>query len=85
MSRSWRRCDHAADLWEHLAERREAVTLLTLNPPDSLNAVNSQVLADFFLQDFFVGWQNHVAAARKPWFAAVAGFAGWRKRKEQVR
>jgi enoyl-CoA hydratase len=100
-----------------LVERRDAVTLLTLNRPDALNALNSQVLADFtdafaeyerdpdqrclivtgsakafaagadikemveksgadfFLQDFFAGWQNHVAAARKPWFAAVAGFA----------
>jgi enoyl-CoA hydratase len=100
-----------------LVERRDAVTLITLNRPQALNALNSQVLADlssafaaydadasqrcavltgsekafaagadikemvnkagadFFLQDFFSGWQSHVVATRKPWIAAVAGFA----------
>lgn len=31
--------------------------------------------ADFFLQDFFSDWQTKVVATRKPWIAAVAGFA----------
>ncbi|MEI4469632.1 enoyl-CoA hydratase-related protein, partial [Klebsiella pneumoniae] len=31
--------------------------------------------ADFFLQDFFAGWQTGVVATRKPWIAAVNGFA----------
>ena len=31
--------------------------------------------ADFFMEDFFSGWTSHVAATRKPWLAAVAGFA----------
>lgn len=100
-----------------LVEQRGAVTLFTLNRPQALNALNSQVLADlsdafakydadpsqhcavltgsekafaagadikemvdkegadFFLQDFFAGWQTKVVATRKPWIAAVAGFA----------
>ena len=100
-----------------LVEQRDAVTLITLNRPQALNALNSQVLADlgaafaaydadptqhcavltgsekafaagadikemvekeaadFFLQDFFAGWQTNVVATRKPWIAAVAGFA----------
>jgi enoyl-CoA hydratase len=31
--------------------------------------------ADFFLEDFFSGWQTGVVATRKPWIAAVQGFA----------
>ncbi|WBH16248.1 enoyl-CoA hydratase-related protein [Sphingomonas radiodurans] len=101
-----------------LVEQREAVTLVTLNRPQSLNALNTDVLADlaaafgaydkdesqrclvltgagekafaagadikqmadlpaadFFLQDFFAGWQTGVVATRKPWIAAVNGFA----------
>ncbi|MGC4252597.1 MAG: enoyl-CoA hydratase-related protein [Sphingobium sp.] len=100
-----------------LVEQRDAVTLITLNRPQALNALNSQVLADlgaafaafaadpsqhcavvtgsekafaagadikemadkpaadFFLEDFFSGWQSKVVATRKPWIAAVAGFA----------
>lgn len=100
-----------------LVEKREAVTLITINRPQALNALSSQVLADlidafaaydadpsqhcavltgsekafaagadikemsekassdFFLEDFFSGWTSHVAATRKPWIAAVAGFA----------
>jgi len=101
-----------------LVERRDAVTLITLNRPQALNALNNQVLkdlsaafaaydadpaqrcavltgsgekafaagadikemadkpaADFFLEDFFSGWQSNVVATRKPWIAAVAGFA----------
>ncbi|CAN5133710.1 enoyl-CoA hydratase [soil metagenome] len=101
-----------------LVEKRDdAVTLVTLNRPQALNALNAQVLkdlttamadydadptqrclvitgsekafaagadikemvdkdaADFFLEDFFSEWQTRVAATRKPWIAAVAGFA----------
>ena len=101
-----------------LVEQRGAVTLVTLNRPHALNALNSDVLADlsaafgaydgdesqrclvltgagekafaagadikqmadmaaadFFLQDFFAGWQTGVVATRKPWIAAVNGFA----------
>jgi enoyl-CoA hydratase len=101
-----------------LVERRDAVTLITINRPQALNALNSQVLADlsaafadydadpaqrcavltgsgdkafaagadikemvdkpaadFFLEDFFSGWQSKVVATRKPWIAAVNGFA----------
>lgn len=100
-----------------LVEKRGAVTLITLNRPQALNALNGQVLedliqafaaydadptqrcavltgsekafaagadikemadkpaADFFMEDFFSGWTSHVAATRKPWIAAVAGFA----------
>jgi enoyl-CoA hydratase len=101
-----------------LVQQRDAVTLITLNRPQALNALNNQVLkdlsaafaaydadptqrcavltgsgekafaagadikemvekeaADFFLQDFFSGWQTGVVATRKPWIAAVQGFA----------
>jgi enoyl-CoA hydratase len=102
-----------------LVEQRDAVTLVTLNRPQALNALNSQVLddliaafavfeadpsqkcavitgsgekafaagadikemadkptADFFAQDFFAKWTSHlVKATRKPWIAAVNGFA----------
>jgi len=102
-----------------LVEQKGAVTLITLNRPQALNALNSQVLADvlealatyeadpgqrcavitgsgdkafaagadikemadksmveFFLEDFFSKWTSHVTnATRKPWIAAVNGFA----------
>lgn len=101
-----------------LVEQKRAVTLVTLNRPQALNALNSQVLAelveafrayeadesqrclvltgsgdkafaagadikemaekpaaDFYLQDFFSDWQTGVVAARKPWIAAVNGYA----------
>ncbi|HTM95136.1 MAG TPA: enoyl-CoA hydratase-related protein [Croceibacterium sp.] len=101
-----------------IVEQRDAVTLITLNRPQALNALNSHVLkdlaaafaaydadpsqrcavltgsgdkafaagadikemaekpaADFFLQDFFSDWQTKVVATRKPWIAAVNGFA----------
>jgi len=101
-----------------LVEKRDAVTLITLNRPQALNALNNQVLldlsaafaaydadptqhcavvtgsgdkafaagadikemsekaaADFYLEDFFSGWTSNVAATRKPWIAAVNGFA----------
>ena len=101
-----------------LVEQRDAVTLITLNRPQALNALSSHVLkdlsaafaaydadpsqrcavltgsgdkafaagadikemvdkdaADFFLQDFISGWQTGVVATRKPWIAAVNGFA----------
>jgi enoyl-CoA hydratase len=99
-----------------LVERRGAVSLVTLNRPQALNALNSQVLkditevfadydsdagqrclvltgsekafaagadikemssqgfADMYSADFFGGWER-VTATRKPWLAAVAGYA----------
>ena len=99
-----------------LAEQRGAVTLVTLNRPQALNALNSEVLkeliaafaaydtddsqhclvltgsekafaagadikemsgqgfADMYSSDFFAGWEK-VTATRKPWLAAVAGYA----------
>jgi enoyl-CoA hydratase len=100
-------------------EQRNAVTLITLNRPQALNALNSRVLeelieafaafeadktqrcavltgsgdkafaagadikemsekpaADFYLEDFFGRWTSHlVKTTRKPWIAAVNGFA----------
>ncbi|RIV87712.1 enoyl-CoA hydratase-related protein [Aurantiacibacter zhengii] len=102
-----------------LVEKRGAVTLVTLNRPKALNALNSDVLrelgeafaaydadksqrclvltgsgekafaagadikemvekdaVDFYLEDFFSGWQTKVVkGTRKPWIAAVNGFA----------
>ena len=102
-----------------LTETRGAVTLITLNRPQALNALNSAVLeeliaafavfegdpgqrcavltgagekafaagadikemadkpaADFYADDFFSRWTSHlVKAVRKPWIAAVNGFA----------
>jgi enoyl-CoA hydratase len=102
-----------------LVEQRGPVTLVTLNRPQALNALNSQVLdeliaafaayeadaaqrclvltgagekafaagadikemaekpaADFYAQDFFSRWTSHlVKTTRKPWIAAVNGFA----------
>jgi enoyl-CoA hydratase len=102
-----------------LTETLGAVTLITLNRPEALNALNGQVLddliaafaayesddsqrcavltgsgekafaagadikemadkeaADFYLEDFFAKWTSHVVeAVRKPWIAAVNGFA----------
>ncbi|MBX9728387.1 MAG: enoyl-CoA hydratase [Sphingopyxis sp.] len=99
-----------------LVETRGAVTLVTLNRPQALNALNSQVLADLidtfarydadagqrclvltgsekafaagadikemsgqsfadmYGGDFFAGY-DRVTATRKPWIAAVAGYA----------
>jgi len=100
-------------------EQRDAVTLITLNRPKALNALNSQVLedlieafaayqadetqlcavltgsgekafaagadikemsekeaADFYLEDFFAPWTSEIVKkTRKPWIAAVNGFA----------
>jgi enoyl-CoA hydratase len=102
-----------------VVEQRDAVTLITLNRPQALNALNSQVLedliavfadfeadpgqrcavltgagdkafaagadikemadkpaADFYLEDFFARWTSDlVKKVRKPWIAAVNGFA----------
>lgn len=102
-----------------LVEQRGAVTLITLNRPEALNALSSLVLedliaafaafegdegqrcavvtgagakafaagadikemaekplADFYAADTFARWQSHlVGAVRKPWIAAVNGFA----------
>ena len=100
-----------------LVEQRGAVTLVTLNRPQALNALNSAVLkelidafaaydadegqrclvltgsgdkafaagadikemqpqgfADMFSSNFFAGWEE-VTRTRKPWIAAVNGFA----------
>ncbi len=99
-----------------LVETRGAVTLITLNRPQALNALNSQVLAELidasaaydadpdqrclvltgsekafaagadikemqtrsfaemYGGNFFAGWER-VTATRKPWIAAVNGFA----------
>jgi enoyl-CoA hydratase len=100
-----------------LVEKRDAVTLVTLNRPQALNALNSEVLkevieafqayeadpsqrclvltgsgekafaagadikemqpqgfADMYASNFFAGWEK-VTATRKPWIAAVNGFA----------
>jgi len=99
-----------------LVEKRGAVSLVTLNRPQALNALNSIVLhelidafaeydsdasqhclvltgsekafaagadikemqaqgfADMYSADFFAGWEK-VTATRKPWIAAVAGYA----------
>jgi enoyl-CoA hydratase len=99
-----------------LVETRGPVTLITLNRPQALNALNSQVLADLIAAfaaydadssqrcavltgsekafaagadikemqsqsfadmyggNFFAGY-DHVTATRKPWIAAVAGYA----------
>ncbi len=102
-----------------ITEQLGAVTLITLNRPQALNALNSAVLeeliaafaafeadpaqrcavltgagekafaagadikemadkpaADFYAEDFFARWTSHlVKATRKPWIAAVNGFA----------
>ena len=97
-------------------EQRGAVTLVTLERPQVLNALNSKVLceliaifgaydadesqrclvltgsekafaagadikemsdrgfADMYSSDFFAGWEK-VTSTRKPWIAAVAGYA----------
>jgi enoyl-CoA hydratase len=99
-----------------LVEQRGAVTLVTLNRPQALNALNNEVLtelidvfaaydadegqrclvltgserafaagadikemqsqgfADMYSSDFFAGWEK-VTTTRKPWIAAVAGYA----------
>jgi enoyl-CoA hydratase len=99
-----------------LIERHDAVTLVCINRPQALNALNAQVLADItdafaaydadpeqrclvltgsekafaagadikemadrgfaemYAGNVFAGWER-VAATRKPWIAAVAGFA----------
>jgi len=100
-----------------LVEQRGPVTLVTLNRPQALNALNAQVLddfiavmaayeadesqrclvltgnekafaagadikematksaAEFYADDTFSDWTSKVVATRKPWIAAVAGFA----------
>ncbi|MCW1403018.1 enoyl-CoA hydratase-related protein [Novosphingobium sp. MW5] len=102
-----------------LTEQRGPVTLITINRPQALNALNTQVLdelidafakfeadetqlcavltgsgdkafvagadikemvekdaVDFYKHDFFSKWTSHIVhAVRKPWIAAVNGFA----------
>ena len=102
-----------------IVEQVGAVTCVTLNRPQALNALNSQVLeeliaafaafeadpsqrcavltgagekafaagadikqmsekpaAEFYAEDFFARWTSHlVKTTRKPWIAAVNGFA----------
>jgi enoyl-CoA hydratase len=100
-----------------LVEQRDAVTLVTLNRPQALNALNGQLLldliavfeaydadpasrclvitgsekafaagadikemadksgADMYRAEMFAQWTSRIAATRKPWIAAVAGFA----------
>jgi len=99
-----------------IVDHHDAVTLVTLNRPQALNALNSQVLADLIAafaaydadpgqrclvltgsekafaagadikemseqgfadmygRNFFAGWER-VTATRKPWIAAVSGYA----------
>jgi enoyl-CoA hydratase len=108
-----------ADYETLLVEQRGAVTLITLNRPQALNALSSTVMkelitafaafeaddsqgaavltgagdkafaagadigemadkpaTEFFSQAFFDGWQKGIAnVVRKPWIAAVNGFA----------
>jgi enoyl-CoA hydratase len=105
-----------AEYQDILVEQRGAVTLITLNRPKALNALNSGVLAELihafaaydaddgqhcailtgnerafaagadikemsdqgfaemYASNFFAGWER-VTATRKPWIAAVAGYA----------
>ncbi len=111
--------DKSASYETLLVETRGAVTLITINRPQALNALNSQVLedlidafgkfeadrsqgcavitgagekafvagadikemaeksgAEFYAQDFFGKWTSHIVKlVRKPWIAAVNGFA----------
>ncbi len=107
---------HSASYETIIVEKRGAVTLITLNRPQALNALNSQLLADLisafadfdaddsqrcavltgsekafaagadikemqtqsfaemYGSNFFAGY-DRVTATRKPWIAAVSGFA----------
>jgi len=107
-----------SDFANLLVERRDAVTLVTLNRPEALNALSSAVLedliaafaafqaddgqrcavvtgagdkafaagadikemadkgaAEFYCDDMFARWSHLVRETRKPWIAAVNGFA----------
>src|SRR3954454_11967580 len=108
--------DAAMNYENILVEQRGAVTLVTLNRPKALNALNTAVLAELihafaaydadenrrclvltgnerafaagadikemssqgfaemYSGNFFAGWER-VTATRKPWIAAVTGYA----------
>ena len=40
-----------------------------------IKMIAEKASSDFFLEDFFSEWTSRIAATRKPWIAAVAGFA----------
>src|SRR3546814_15697709 len=40
-----------------------------------IKEVATKAASELFLQAFFSDWQAHIAAVRKPWIAAVAGYA----------
>jgi enoyl-CoA hydratase len=116
MDAAFRRWSPAVNYENILVEQRGAVTLITLNRPKALNALNTLVLkelidafaafdandsqrcavltgsekafaagadikemsdrgfASMYASNFFQGWEK-VTATRKPWIAAVAGYA----------
>jgi enoyl-CoA hydratase len=116
MDAAFRRWSQIVNYENILVEQHGAVTLITLNRPKALNALNTAVLgelihafaafdaddsqhcavltgsekafaagadikemesqgfASMYASNFFAGWEK-VTATRKPWIAAVAGYA----------